>query len=117
KFYDAYRAELGNEKGKLRIYPEYFTFHIDQQHGDHRQMDIWPSHREVVVESNAEKILQAINDRAITRLLVPDGSPARSVNLLRETISSAEHRIITTLAYSPTGRVTQADITANTTLS
>lgn len=115
KFYDFYRPQLGNEKNKLRIYPEYFLFHIGKRFGDHQQMDIWPSHREVIVENNAEKILQAINDRAITRLLVVDSYPSQSTEFMPETLNSAKQRIITTLAYSSTGRVEQADILAAST--
>lgn len=117
KFYDAYRSQLGNEKNKLRIYPEYFLFHVGKYFGDHQQMDIWPSHREIVVENNAEKILEAINDRAITRLIVEDVSPNYSADFLRETLSSAKERIKTTLAYSSTGRVEKVDITAKSTFN
>ncbi|MEH7378314.1 hypothetical protein [Neobacillus drentensis] len=77
---------------------------------NHSWMDIWPPHKEVVVEDDPEQILEAINDRGITRLLVEDISPS-SATFLRETISSAQHRIVSALANSPTGRVDQADIT------
>ncbi|MEW9672554.1 hypothetical protein [Ammoniphilus sp. 3BR4] len=109
RFYDSYRSKIGNEIGKLRIYPECFIFHVGKSHGNHADMDIWPPHREVVVEDDPEKILEAINDRGITRLIVED-TPPLSAKFLRETISSAEHRIISTLAYSATGRVKKADV-------
>lgn len=117
KFYDAHRSQLDSKEVKTRIYPEFFLFHVGECFGDHQQLDIWPSHREVIVEDNPEKILEAINDRAITRLVVKDISPNHSVDFLQETLNSAEHRIITTLAYSPTGRVRKADITAKSTLN
>ncbi len=76
---------------------------------DHSWMDIWPPHKEVVVGEDPEEILEAINDRGITRLLVEDIEPV-SPTFLRETLSSAQHRIVTALAYSPSGRVNGADI-------
>ncbi|SMQ86660.1 hypothetical protein SAMN05444673_6659 [Bacillus sp. OV166] len=110
RFYDFHRPKLGDEPGKLRIYPENFVFHVGKLHMNHSWMDVWPPHKEVVVEDDPEQILEAINDRGITRLLVEDIS-ALSATFLRETISSAQHRIISTLAYSPTGLVKHADVT------
>jgi hypothetical protein len=110
RFYDFHRPKLGDEPGYLRIYPENFVFHVGKSHMDHSWMDIWPPHKEVVVEDDPEQILEAINDRGITRLLVPDSQPS-SPTFLRETLSSAKYRIISTLAYSPSGRVHQNDIT------
>lgn len=109
RFYDFHRPILGDEPGKLRIYPEFFVFHVGQRHMNHSWMDIWPPHKEVVVEDDPEQILEAINDRGITRLLVEDITPSPAT-FLRETISSAKHRIVSVLAYSPTGRVDQGDV-------
>jgi hypothetical protein len=109
RFYDFNRSILGDEPGRLRIYPENFVFHVGQRHMDHSWMDIWPPHKEVVVGDDPEEILEAINDRGITRLLVEEIEPV-SPTFLRETISSAKHRIVTALAYSPSGRVLQGDI-------
>ncbi len=61
------------------IYPDYFVFHVGGRFGDHRRLEIWPSHKEVVVEGAAEQVLEAVNDRGITRLLVEDGRrPSRT---------------------------------------
>lgn len=109
RFYDFHRPKLGDEQGKLRIYPENFVFHVGEFHMNHSWMDIWPPHKEVLVEDDSEQILEAINDRGITRLLVEDIKPS-SVTILRETLSSAKHRIVSALAYSPTGRVAQPDV-------
>jgi hypothetical protein len=110
RFYDFHRSRLGNERGNLRIYPECFVFHIGERRGNYRRMDVWPPHREVVVEDDPEQILEAINDRGVTRLLVEDATPS-STTFLRETISSTGQRIVSALAHSPTGRVDQADVT------
>lgn len=76
---------------------------------NHSWMDIWPPHKEVVVEDDPQQIVEAINDRVITLLLVEDIIPS-SATFLRETVGSAQHRIIRTLVYLSTGRVKQADI-------
>jgi hypothetical protein len=70
-FYDAQRAR----SERFYIYPDYFMFHVGRLHGDHSMLDVWPSHKEVVVPDDPDAILEAINDRAITWLAVPDREP------------------------------------------
>lgn len=102
-FYDFQRA-----KGEdFFLYPDYFLFHVGGYMGDYRMLDIFPSHKDVVVEDKAEKILQAINDRGITRLLVEDTQPT-DPQFSRETLGSVHLR--TALAYSPAGRAEEADV-------
>ncbi len=102
-FYDLQRAKGGD----FFLYPDYFLFHVGGYMGDHQMLDIFPSHKEVVVEEDAERMLQAINDRGITRLLVQDAEP-RDLQFSRVTLGSVHLR--TALAYSPTGRVEGADV-------
>lgn len=110
RFYDFFRPNLGVEPGAQFIYPEFFIFHVGKKHMTHYWMDIWPPHKEVVVkEDDPEQILEAINDRGITRLLVEDIAPSQPI-FLRETLNSAKHRIVSALAYSPTGRVKNGDV-------
>jgi hypothetical protein len=71
-FYDAQRARSEG----FYIYPDYFLFHVGRPYGDHSMLDVWPSHKEVVVPDDPDAILEAINDRAITWLAVPDREPA-----------------------------------------
>jgi hypothetical protein len=104
-FYDVHRARGPD----FFIYPDYFLFHAGGPLGDHSMLDIWPSHKEVVVENDAERILEAVNDRAITRLVVEEGEPS-DVAFERETLASARDRIVTGLAYSSSGRVRDADV-------
>ncbi|MGG3452063.1 hypothetical protein ABER98_19820 [Domibacillus aminovorans] len=109
RFYDFFRPNLGTEPGQQFIYPEFFIFHVGKQHMTHYWLDIWPPHKEVLVEDDPEQILEAINDRGITRLLVEDIEPLQPT-FLRETLDSAKHRIVSALAYSPTGRVENNDV-------
>jgi hypothetical protein len=106
-FYDAQRAK-GEE---FFVYPDYFLFHMGARLGDHGMLDIWPAHKEVVVRNEPEELLRAINDRGITRLLVEDQVCRHTESAFeRESLASARGRIVTALAYLPTGRVSDADV-------
>lgn len=106
-FYDIQRERAEG----FFVYPDYFLFHVGTLLGNHKMLDIFPSHKEVVVEDDPEEILRAINDRAVTRLLAEDAPPTgprAEPNLSRETLAST--RIRTAIAYSPRGRVAGADL-------
>jgi hypothetical protein len=104
-FYDRLRA-TGEP---FFAYPDYFALHVGQPHGSLRKLDVFPDHKEVVVPADAESIVRALNDRAITRLLVPERVP-RTPRLQPETRASAERRIRTALVYSRRGRVLRPDV-------
>jgi hypothetical protein len=104
-FYDAQRARGPD----FFIYPDYYLFHVGRALGDHARLDVWPARKEVVVSEDPEDILEAIDDRAITRLVVEDGTPAEPPQE-REAVASARARIASCLAYSPSGRVGDADV-------
>ena len=106
-FYDFQRQKRGSEG--FFIYPDYFLFHAGKAWGNHGMLDIWPSHKEVVVPDEPEELLRAINDRGITRLVVED-RPPRSPELERESLASARNRIASALAYSASGRVGDPDV-------
>ena len=66
--------ELCRERSEdSRIYPDFFFFHVGRRHGYHGSLDVWPDHKEVLVEANGDRLLEAVNDRAIIRLIVPEG--------------------------------------------
>lgn len=102
-FYDIHRQRAED----FFVYPDYFLFHVGGPLGDHKMLDIFPSHKEIVVEDSAEELLRAINDRAVTRLLLEDAQPGEP-ELERPTLASTGLR--TAIAYSPTGRVADADL-------
>jgi hypothetical protein len=104
-FYDVHRAR-GEE---FFVYPDYYLFHVGRPLGDHARLDVWPRRKEVVVGEEPQEILEAIDDRGITRLVVEDGSPTEA-RLDDEVVASARGRIRTCLAYSPGGRVSDADV-------
>src|ERR1700704_281478 len=55
-----------------RIYPNIFIFHVGEDQGEHVMFDFFPQRKEVFVDNTPARILEAINDRGITRLAVPD---------------------------------------------
>ena len=72
-FYDVQRSRSED----FFIYPDYFLFHVGRPLGEHGRLDVWPRRKEVVVEDDPERVLEAIDDRGVTRLLVEDGAARR----------------------------------------
>jgi hypothetical protein len=108
-FYDRVRQRATD----FFCYPDFYLFHVGDRHGDHGMLDIWPDHKEVVVADDAEALLRAINDRAVTRLLVEDRATA-APRFERQTLASV--RIQTALAYAPAGRAAGADVAVGGTI-
>jgi hypothetical protein len=91
------------------IYPDFFFFHVGTRHGHHGSLDVWPDHKEVLVEAHGDRLLEAVNDRAITRLVLPedlDVGPAEQ----REELASYARRMRGAFLYSSSGRTTSADV-------
>jgi hypothetical protein len=104
-FYDIQRARGPD----FFVYPDYYLFHVGRPLGDHGRLDIWPPHKEVVVPAGADRVLEAVNDRAVTRLVVEDGNAGEPPSD-PGALASARARIETCLAYSSSGRVDDADV-------
>jgi hypothetical protein len=98
------------EPNDVAIYPEIYVFHVGGRHGDYSMFDFWPARKEVFVEADPRVVLDAINDRAITRLAVPDG-PSMPVEHEYKEPAAALDRIQCVFAYSATGRVELPSIT------
>lgn len=93
------------------VYPEIYAFHVGRGYGAHAPYDFWPARREVILRTGDHReILDAINDRGITRLAVPD-RPTRDVVHRPKEEDAAFDRIATAFVYSATGRVADADVT------
>lgn len=104
-FYEYLRETRGEN---FFEYPDYYTFQTTTNPADYRMLDIYPDHKNVTVEPIAEQFLRAINDRAITTLLVPDVSPT-SPDVDNITLQSAHRRIDHCYVYAPDGRPRNAD--------
>ena len=104
-FYDRQR-ERGPE---FFAYPDYFTFQRTQPCMDYGQFDIWPAHKNVHVPDDAPQTVEAITDRGITILLVPDG-PERESEIGPAEIASAQRTIRQCFAYSVEGAVAPHDL-------
>lgn len=104
-FYNAYRA-LGED---FFAYPDYFTFQSRAPKAAYGMFDIWPAHKDVLVGAAAAERLNAITDRAVNILLVPDGPPAPH-EYQRQQVAAAERLIETCYAYSATGAVADPDV-------
>src|SRR5581483_7109157 len=56
----------------IKHYPELYAFVLEQPVGDLSMLDFYPRRHEVIVPRNADALIGAVNDRAITRLAVID---------------------------------------------
>lgn len=106
----AYYDARPSRRSSRAVYPEIYAFHIGRGHGAHAPFDFWPARREVILETSDHRlILDAINDRGITRLAVPDRSMRDVVHRPKEE-DAAFDRIASAFVYSPGGIVADADI-------
>lgn len=108
-FYDTYRA-TGE---KFYAYPDFYSFQYRQPVAEYTDFDIWPEHKNVAVVGGAVEMLDAINDRAITVLLVPDGEPTNPT-YFKAQLESARRMIGRCFAYSFAGQVDGADLVIET---
>jgi hypothetical protein len=105
-FYDTYRA-TGES---FFAYPNYYTFQSVTPLASYTMLDVWPKHKDVFVERDPVDLLNAINDRAINTLLLPDGEPTNP-GLEQPQIESALRTMKTCYLYSADGEVADADLT------
>ncbi|SAL64718.1 hypothetical protein AWB70_06015 [Caballeronia cordobensis] len=105
-FYDAKPVR----RTERRIYPEIFAIHVGDWWGGHGNFDFWPPRREVCVLEDHRDVLGAINDRGITRLAIPE-RPRRDITHRRKEEDCALDRLVTSVMYSPTGRIANHDFT------
>lgn len=106
----AYYDVKPSRRTSLTVYPEIYAFHIGKGHGAHAPYDFWPARREVILRTTDHReVLDAINDRGITRLAVPD-RPMREVTHRPKEEDAAYDRIASAFVYSATGRADGADV-------
>lgn len=104
-FYDRYR-ERGVE---FFAYPDFFTFQRCTPCADYGMCDIWPSHKNVQVPDDPQRTAEAITDRGVTVLLVPD-EKIRETQIAPVERESARRNIRHCFAYSCSGIVSPADL-------
>lgn len=92
------------------VYPEIYAFHIGQSYGSHAPYDFWPARREVILRtSDPREVLDAINDRGITRLAVPNRPPRDVIHRPKE-VEAALDRISSAFLYDASGRLPGGEI-------
>ena len=101
-------------RSDLAVYPEIYVFHVGGRHGLYSAYDFWPARKEVFLPVEPRVVLDAINDRAITRLLVPDAPPQYIEHEFKEP-AIARDRIVSAFTYSAGGRVDRGQISISTT--
>jgi hypothetical protein len=104
-FYDRYR-ERGAE---FFAYPDFFTFQRRAPSANYGACDIWPPHKNVWVPDGPQPTAEAITDRGVTVLLVPDQG-AGEAQLAPVELESARRTIKRCFAYSGSGRVSPAEL-------
>ncbi len=104
-FYDRYR-----ERGaKFFAYPDFFTFQRESPCADYCMFDIWPYHKNIHVASDAQQTAEAIADRGLSVLLVPDNDVRETAIAPVERESTRRH-IKRCFAYSETGTTAASDL-------
>lgn len=97
------------------MYADIYLFHVGGPWGDFSPFDFAPPRREVFLPPDAASVLNAINDRGITHLLVPDGAERNARFGFKER-DIAKDRLKMCLAYSDTGIVQNFDLRIITTV-
>jgi hypothetical protein len=77
--------------------------------GNFSDYDFWTARKEVLLTADPRCVLDAVNDRAITRLAVPDRCRTAADHEFKEP-AAADDRIASTWVYAGSGKVGNADI-------
>ena len=104
-FFDCYRATTE----EFFAYPDFYSFQATETKTLYGMFDIWPAHKDVIVENNHGAYLNAITDRAVNILLVPDDK-RKTQSYEPEQLAAAERIIDTCYAYAINGTVDSADL-------
>lgn len=106
----AYYDVKPDRRTSRAVYPEIYAFHVGKSHGAHAPYDFWPARREVILRTQDHReVLDAINDRGITRIAVPD-RPLRDVAHRPKEVEAALDRIASAFVYDASGRLAGGEI-------
>jgi hypothetical protein len=97
-----------SRRAERKVYPEIYALHYGRGFGAHAPFDFWPARREVILERDHRVLLDAINDRGITRLAIPE-RPKRDIEHRPKEEDAALDRIVSAFVYSPTGQLDTPD--------
>ena len=104
-FYNCYREQGGD----FFAYPSYYTLQHTRPLASYTMLDIWPQHKDVWVDQNPLALLDAINNRAIDVLLVPEGSTSNPA-FERPQLETARQTIKSCYLYAAGGQTTDAEL-------
>lgn len=99
----AFYEEVEADGDDSVTYPDYYTIQATTDPADFRMFDLYPSHKNVAVAGDAERILEVVVDRAIDILLVPERQ-TRVGSIHEITRRSAERTIDACYVYASDGR-------------
>jgi hypothetical protein len=94
-------------------YAEIFLFQFGGQYGDFSAFDITPPRKEVFLPAHPVTLVEAINDRAITHLAIPD-VPAGESDFPWTEAEALLDRVRHCYAYDVKGRTASADVSITT---
>ena len=110
-FYDHLRATKGT--GNFFRYSDVYLFGVGCEPGDFNQLDVWPLHKFIsILQPTAEAVIEAINDRRITLLAVPETGARCRGEVVLSTWNTFLDQVRAVVLYSSrTGRARDADVT------
>jgi aminomethyltransferase len=109
-FYQRLRSTYG--QGNFFRYADTFLFGINCEPGDFNQLDVWPLHKFVsIMNPTSEAVIEAINDRRITLLAVPETGIRCRGPVVLSTWNTFLETVRCVITYSPrTGRARGGDV-------
>lgn len=105
----SFYSALERRRGELTVYPEIYAFHFAKGRGSHAAFDFWPARREVMLSDDPRDLMDAINDRGITRLVIPNRPPVDFTYRPKE-VDTALDRIQSAFVYETDGQMAGGDI-------
>ncbi len=99
-FYDVLRDTKGT--GGFFRYADTYLIGVGCEPGDFNQLDVWPMHKFVgVLQPTAEAVLETINDRRITLLVLPESGLRCRGEVVLSTWNALLAQVRCVVTYSP----------------
>ncbi len=109
-FYDGLRDQFG--QGGFFRYADTYLFGVGCEPGDWNQLDVWPLHKFItILQPTAEAVLEALNDRRITLLAIPETGARCRGEVVLSTWNAYLSTVRTVVLYNPrTGLARDPDV-------